>query len=86
LRLLKNIYNEYVVYREKLDAKLNQNNLLAMIIYKNIFPYDFVDLHNDKGKVFSIFNKKEELIQSRINEINEEAKNIREKIRHIEKY
>lgn len=84
MRLLKNIHNEYVVYKEKLDSKLNQNNLLAMIIYKNIFPSDFVDLHNDKGKVFSIFNKKKELIQSRINNINEEIKRIRERIQQIQ--
>lgn len=84
MRLLKNIHNEYVVYKEKLDPKLNQNNLLAMIIYKNIFPSDFVDLHNDKGKVFSIFNKKKELIQSRLNKINEDIKNTRGEIQQIE--
>jgi len=84
MRLLKNIYNEYVVYKEKLDSKLNQNNLLAMIIYKNIFPSDFVDLHNDKGIVFSIFNKKKELIQGRINKINEDIKYAREEIQRIE--
>ncbi|SFL60734.1 hypothetical protein SAMN05216357_1335 [Porphyromonadaceae bacterium KH3CP3RA] len=84
MRLLKNIYNEYVVYKEKLDPKLNQNNLLAMIIYKNIFPSDFADLHNDKGKVFSIFSNKKELIQNRINKINEDIKEAREKIQLIE--
>lgn len=84
MRLLKNIHNEYVVYKEKLDPKLNQNNLLAMIIYKNIFPSDFVDLHNDKGKVFSIFNKKKELILSRLNKINEDIKNTRGEIQQIE--
>ena len=84
MRLLKNVYNEYVVYKEKLDSKLNQNNLLAMIIYKNIFPSDFVDLHNDKGIVFSIFSKKKELIQGRINKINEDIKYAREEIQRIE--
>lgn len=84
MRLLKNIYNEYVVYKEKLDPKLNQNNLLAMIIYKNIFPSDFVDLHNDKGNVFSIFNNKKELIKNRVDEINEEIKEARKKIQQIE--
>lgn len=84
MRLLKNIHNEYVVYKEKLDPKLNQNNLLAMIIYKNIFPSDFVDLHNDRGRVFSIFIKKKELIQSRTNTINEEIKEARKEIQQIE--
>ena len=85
MRLLKNIYNEYVVYKEKLDPKLNQNNLLAMIIYKNIFPSDFVDLHNDRGKVFSIFNEKKELIHDKIININQDIKEAKERIRQIEK-
>lgn len=84
MRLLKNIHNEYVVYKDKLDPKLNQDNLLAMIIYKNIFPSDFVDLHNDKGKVYSIFNKKTKLIQNRINIINDKIKSSHEKIQQIE--
>lgn len=84
MRLLKNIHNEYVVYKEKLDSKLNQDNLLAMIIYKNIFPSDFVDLHNDKGKVYSIFNNKRELIQNQINIINKSIKDSRKEIQLIE--
>ena len=55
-----------------------------MIIYKNIFPSDFVDLHNDKGNVFSIFNNKKELIKNRVDEINEEIKEARKKIQQIE--
>lgn len=84
MRLLKNIYNEYVVYKEKLDPKLNQDNLLAMIIYKNIFPSDFVDLHNDRGIVYSVFNKKSELIQSSLSEINSRIKDALEEIKLIE--
>lgn len=84
MRLLKNIYNEYVTYKAKLDTKLTPDNLLAMIIYKNIFPSDFVDLHNDKGKVFSIFNKKTELIRGKIDEISEEVKTLRIGIQEIE--
>lgn len=84
MRLLKNIFNEYTMYRSKLDQKLNQNNLLSMIIYKNIFPSDFVNLHNAKGKVFSIFNKKSELVIERISKIKNEIAGLRKEIRNIE--
>ena len=84
MRLLKNIYNEYTIYKAKLDTKLNQNNLLAMIIYKNIFPSDFVDLHNDKGNVHSIFRRKTELIHGLINKNNEDIRASRKEVQQIE--
>ena len=52
MRLLKNIVNEYAQYREKLDEKLDQNKLLAMIVYKNYHPKDFADLHKGKGVLY----------------------------------
>jgi hypothetical protein len=84
MRLLKNICNEYAIYKEKLSPKLHHDNLLAMIIYKNIFPSDFVDLHNGKGKVFSVFDSKLTLINGRINNINTEIESCREKIKEVE--
>lgn len=48
IRLIKNIYNEYIIYRNKLhlvgDKKhdwLVPERLLAIITYKNLFPKDF---------------------------------------------
>ena len=45
MRILKNIYNEFVVYIHRLDTTdLDWNKMLAMITYKNLFPRDFSDL------------------------------------------
>ncbi|MDR0606638.1 MAG: hypothetical protein LBG80_20395 [Bacteroidales bacterium] len=84
MRLLKNICNEYAIYRKKLSPKLHHDNLLAMIIYKNIFPSDFVDLHNGKGKVFAIFDSKPTLIKERIGKINVEIEAAKREIEKIE--
>lgn len=84
MRLLKNICNEYIIYKEKLTPKSHQDNLLAMIIYKNIFPSDFADLHNSKGKVFAIFDSKPTLIKERIDKINIEIEKINAEIKEIE--
>ena len=62
MRLLKNIVNEYAQYREKLDEKLDQNKLLAMIVYKNYHPKDFADLHKGKGILYDCLHKKERAI------------------------
>lgn len=44
MRLLNNVLNEYKIYQSKLSNKLSQDKLLAMIVYKNIHPGDFVDI------------------------------------------
>lgn len=67
MRLLVNIYNEYMIYKHKLTSdKLDKNKLLAMIIYKNLYPSDFAKLHFNDGVVSALFNSKVELIQKQI--------------------
>ena len=85
MRLLKNICNEYTIYKCKLSSKLNPDYLLAMIIYKNLYPSDFVDLHNGKGKVCDIFASKTTLIKVKIDGIDNEIKKCRENIEALEK-
>ncbi|MBX0358953.1 hypothetical protein [Halobacillus sp. Nhm2S1] len=81
MRILKNILNEFFIYKEKLNQiDLISNNLLAMIIYKNIYPEDYANLLFNKGWVYSVFNKKQLIIKERIsrldNEINKIAKDL----------
>lgn len=70
MRLLKNIYNEFVVYYSRLNiTDLDCNKMLAIIAYKNLFPRDFADLQLNQGFVYTLFNKKDEFIKSEIAEI-----------------
>lgn len=67
MRLLKNIYNEFVIYHNRLNTtELDCNKMLAIIAYKNLFPRDFADLQLNQGFVFTLFNKKETFIESEI--------------------
>lgn len=60
MRLLKNIYNEFVIYFNRLNiTDLNCNKMLAIIAYKNLFPRDFADLQLNQGFVYTLFNNKE---------------------------
>ncbi|WP_217077591.1 YobI family P-loop NTPase [Clostridium baratii] len=71
-RLLNNIYNEYIIYKNQIDAEkreLDLNKLLAIIVYKNIFPEDFANLQVNKGYVNYIFKKKHDIIDTKINEL-----------------
>lgn len=63
MRILKNIYNEFVVYNNRINTtEQDYNKLLALIIYKNIFPRDFSDLQLNKGFIYTLFAKKKGLL------------------------
>ncbi len=76
MRILKNIYNEFLIYYNRINiTELDCNKMIAIIVYKNLFPCDFADLQLNKGFVYTIFDNKDEFIneetlelQKRINE------------------
>ena len=71
MRILKNIYNEFIVYYNRIGTtEQDYNKLLAMIVYKNIFPRDFSDTQVNVGFVSTIFEAKEDLIKQQISDIN----------------
>lgn len=70
MRLLKNIYNEFIIYYNRLNTiELDCNKMLAIIAYKNLFPRDFANLQLNQGFVYTLFNRKDEFIKSEITEI-----------------
>lgn len=78
MRLLKNITNEYVQYREKLAKGVGPEKLLAMIIYKNYYPKDFASLHDCDGVVYKLLNLKGIFISAKIKAIEDEEKRMQE--------
>lgn len=67
LRLIQNIFNEYAIYVANLetdgDNLLDANKLLAILIYKNVYPRDFEQLHRGAGNLAEILNRQDELIR-----------------------
>lgn len=84
MRLLKNIYNEYLIYSSNLDTKLDKTKLLAMIIYKNFEPQDFEELHKCKGLVYGVFKEKKEYIKPYIEQIGKDIDNLNNQIKDID--
>ncbi|MCH4814053.1 ATP-binding protein [Vreelandella neptunia] len=66
LRLIQNIFNEYAIYMANLETDgenlLDANKLLAVLIYKNVYPKDFEQLHRGAGTLAEILNLQDELI------------------------
>ena len=84
MRVLKNVYNEFVVYMHRLDnTDLNWNKMLAMIVYKNLFPRDFSNLQLAKGYVHELFEQKDKLAIETLNKLRERESEIKETINRI---
>ncbi|QIL50620.1 hypothetical protein G7084_04415 [Weissella coleopterorum] len=71
-RLLLNIYNEFMVYQQSDSNFVNNNELLALIAYKNLHPSDFDDLQNGQGTLAAIVSEAKNNIQDQINRLNED--------------
>ena len=81
MRLLKNICNEFLIYFNRLKiVGPNYNKMLAMMIYKNIFPRDYSDLQLNRGFVFSVLEQRNKLIVRKKASIDEKIKRLQVEI------
>lgn len=75
MRILQNIYNEFIVYKNTLTTGQNltllDEPMLALIIFKNLHPRDFADLQMESGIVKQAFKNKDEFIKNKCKELQE---------------
>lgn len=75
MRVLQNIYNEFVVYKNTLRTSqglsLSDEQMLAMIVFKNLYPNDFADIQDEKGIIKEAFQDKSAFIEKKRNVIQE---------------
>ncbi|WP_329469933.1 YobI family P-loop NTPase [Exiguobacterium sp. 9-2] len=86
MRILKNIFNEFIIYKEKLGViDLDLNNLMAIIIYKNIYPFDFSELQYGKGLVHDVLKNKKNVIDHNTNIFEKKIKMLKEELERVRK-
>lgn len=86
MRLLKNIFNEFIIYKENLHPELSKSKLFALIVYKNIFPKDFNELSFDRGNLFNLFNEgKVHIIESKKAELESDILDDKKSLKKFEK-
>ncbi len=57
MRVLQNIYNEFILYKKTLiSLSLKDEEMMSLIVFKNICPKDFAELQAEKGIVKSVFS------------------------------
>lgn len=66
MRVLQNIYNEFVVYKKTLQTEqhlnLSDEQMMAIIIFKNLYPRDFADIQGEDGIIKKAFQDKNSYI------------------------
>lgn len=87
MRVLQNIYNEFLIYKATLKVQqgltLNDQLMMSLIVFKNLFPSHFADLQEEKGIVKRAFEDKEAFLEHEREELANEIecrKNVLENI------
>lgn len=83
MRILDNIYNEFITYKKILQSsgnaegqKLNlkDQSMMSLMIFKNICPKDFAQLQSGSGIVQHAFRSKRYFWEPRRNELEEKRR------------
>lgn len=76
-RTIKSIFNEFQIYKSIIGGQLeNYNNLLAMMIYKNIEPTDFEKLNQNDGYVYNVIENAKELTTEKIQDFDKKISDL----------
>lgn len=74
MRLLINIFHEFVIYKTILKSEFikKYDELLAIITYKNIDPKDFTLLNRNEGNLYEFIHNKRKYVQELIFDIDKQ--------------
>lgn len=83
LRTIKAIVSDFKITSKRLNRKLKKDNLLAIIIYKNLCPKDFESIFEGKGPIHDTFAKEPEYKKKKKEELKEKKDRIENKIKVV---
>lgn len=69
LRTIKAIVSDFKITSKRLNPDLKKDNLLAIIIYKNLCPKDFELIYEGKGPIYDTFAKESEFKKKKNQEL-----------------
>jgi hypothetical protein len=88
MRILQNIYNEFIVYKKTLrieqDLKLLDEPMMALVVFKNLYPRDFADIQMEQGVIKQVFADKQNHLKLRQNAIQSEIDKSEKLLKGIE--
>lgn len=86
MRLLKNVRNEFVVFRDRifsgdgLELELSETDLFAMMLYKGTHLTDFETIRLGKSKLDILYASSRELVATNIRRLEREVRATRQQI------
>ncbi len=89
MRLLTNIRNEFVVFRERIFSgdgerlELKDPQLFAMMIYKSTHLADFESIRYQQSNLDKLYEKQRELIRENTRSIQDEIRGLRDDLRSV---
>ncbi|WP_139146601.1 hypothetical protein [Arthrobacter sp. SW1] len=90
MRLIKNIHNEYVVFREQLLLAeghlpgLKPESVFSMVVYKNIHLSDFEDIRTGSSQLDKLYGYGRDLVTENVRMIDEEILRLEQRLRHMD--
>ncbi|WPU08947.1 hypothetical protein [Pseudarthrobacter oxydans] len=89
MRLIKNIRNEYVVFREQLLLAeghlpgLNPEAVFSMVVYKNIHLSDFEEIRTGTSQLDRLYGYSRDLVTENVRLIDEETLRLERRLSHL---
>lgn len=89
MRLLKNVRNEFIVFRDRIFSgdgehlNLNKTDLFAMVLYKNTHLTDFEAIRLGKSKLDTLYKVSRELVTKNIKKLEDERTILRQRLEQI---
>lgn len=90
MRLLKNVRNEFIVFRDRIfsgdgeQLKLNETDLFAMMLYKSTHLTDFETIRIGKSKLDTLYKVSREVVTENIKKLEGERGALRQRLARID--
>jgi len=89
MRVLNNIYNEFLTYKRTLKGSQNLNLsdqlMFSLMVFKNLYPKDFAELQAEKGIVKDAFAEKRNITSRLKSDIEQEKQALVDYISKLDK-
>lgn len=89
MRMIKNIRNEFFIFREKLDVQhtrlpgLDDDALFALIVYKNVHLSDFEKIKEGTSDLDELYRASRRLVESNLRRLRTDAATLKRQLKQV---
>jgi hypothetical protein len=90
MRLIKNVRNEFIIFKDKVfqtddggELALSDDGLFAMMLYKSTHLADFEGIKTGRSKLDDLYEAHGQIVSTAISALNQEARTVRNQLTHL---